>query len=189
MLSGKATTAHSHAALSPDFILFQVETATISPQAENPLSRVLLRPDLYHMARPVLGIPGSHIEDRQYEINMSGIGLYTGSWSDLMKKSEKPPKPLLRTMGENPAFEWNTMKDLSPSGGGSGERLPLEVMFFPCLSKFDLQITFAPAIVLEQQRRHPKLVAGHSIEFNATTAISRRFVNSSRSTVSSAHAR
>ena len=172
LLSGKAPTAHSHAALSPDFILFQVETATISPQAENPLSRVLLRPDLYHMARPVLGIPGSHIEDRQYEINMSGIGLYTGSWSDLMKKSEKPPKPLLRTMGENPAFEWNTMKDLSPSGGGSGERLPLEVMFFPCLSKFDLQITFAPAIVLEQQRRHPKLVAGHSIEFNATTAIS-----------------
>ena len=172
LLSGKAPSANSHAALSPDFVLFQVETATISPQAENPLSRVLLRPDLYHMARPVLGIPGSHIEDRQYEINMSGMGVYTGSWSDLMKKSEKPPKPLLRTMGENPAFEWNTMKDLSSSGGGSGERLPFEVMFFPCLSKFDLQVTFAPAIVLEQQRRQQKLVAGHSIEFNATTAVS-----------------
>ena len=64
------------------------------------------------------------------------------------------------------------MKDRCSSGGGSGERLPFEVMFFPCLSKFDLQVICAPAIVLEQQRRQPKLVAGHSMEFNATTAIS-----------------
>ena len=108
----------------------------------------------------------------KYEVNLSGIGVYTGSWADLMKKSEKPPKPLLRTMGENPAFEWNTMKDLSSSGGGSGDRLPFEVMFFPSLSKFDVQVTFAPAIVLEQQRRQRKLVAGHSVEFNATTSVS-----------------
>lgn len=171
LLSANAPRTDSHAALSPDFALFQMETATISPQAENPLSRVLLRPDLYHMARPVLSIPGSHIEDRQYQIDLTGVGIYTGRWTDLLKKSEKPPKPLLKTMGENPAFEWNTLP--SSGAGSAGDPLPAEVLFFPCLSKFDVQVTVAPAIVLDQQRKqqNSKLIAGHSLEVNATSNI------------------
>ena len=158
----------SHLALSPDFLLLQLDSCNITPQVENPLSRILIRPEIYHMATPMLSLPGAHIEDRQYMITFTGIGVFTGRWHDMLKKSEKPPKPLLKTMGENPALEWNTTKELTD------QQLAMEVLLLPCLSKFDLAVTMAPAIVLMQHKNGAsvqKLIAGHAIEINATQDI------------------
>ena len=159
----------SHLALSPDFLLLQLDGCNITPQVENPLSRILIRPELYHMATPLLSLPGAHIEDRQYMITFTGIGIFSGRWYDVLKKSEKPPKPLLKTMGENPALEWNTTKELTD------QQLSMEVLLLPCLSKFDLAVTLAPAIVFMQYKNgtlNQKLIAGHALEVNATQDIS-----------------
>ena len=168
MLSSDEARDESHLALSPDFMLLQLDQCDVTPQVENPLSRIVVRPDLYNLATPLLGLPGSLIEDRQYGINFQGIGIFTGRWADVLKKSERPPKPVLKTMGENPALEWNTTKELTD------QQLALEVLLLPFLSKFDLQVTLAPAIVLQRAKVgtvSSKLIAGHAAEVNATQDI------------------
>ena len=105
----------NHAALNPDVLLLTCDSVNITPQVENLLSRVLVRPQLFHFckAKGILTIPGSAIEDRQYQVDTSGLGIFSGRWCDIERKSEKPSKPLLKTMGENPALEWNTVESLS----------------------------------------------------------------------------
>ncbi|TRY71636.1 hypothetical protein TCAL_05294 [Tigriopus californicus] len=155
-------------ALKPNFVLFTLDSISVSPQVDNPLTRIMVRPDLYQMALPVLNLPGAHIEDRQYSIDLGGLGIFTGDWTDVLEKSERPVKPVLKTMGENPALEWNTTKELSDQIDQK------EVLLLPCLSKFDLKITAAPAIVLHSRkngRDNYKLVAGHSLEVNATSEV------------------
>jgi len=61
-----------------------------------------LRPEVFHFSQAILNIPGSHVEDRQYEILLSGLTVLTGRWRDIEEKSRKPEKPVLKTMGENP---------------------------------------------------------------------------------------
>ncbi len=93
---------------------------------------------------------------------MNSAGVYTGRWGDLVRSSERASAPkssrhLLRTMGENPAFEWNA-KDAGGGGGEGGpdpvaDRDPPVVVVVPCLDRFDLQVTLAPAVVLESRRK------------------------------------
>jgi hypothetical protein len=71
-------------------------------QVENKLSRILIRPELFHLSQAVLNIPGCHIEDRQYEATFAGLAVLTGRWADIEEKSRKPCKPVLKSMGENP---------------------------------------------------------------------------------------
>ncbi len=169
---GFSSMSASSAAVAPDFLLLQADSVSVSPQVENPLARALIRPDLYHLATPFLSVPGAHIEDRQYEVNLNGMGVYTGKWEAVLTKSEKPIKPQLKAMGENPALEWNTTKE------HSDQQLATEVLLLPCLSRFDLNITLAPAIVLDQcknERITRTLVAGHALELNAVNDISAFF--------------
>ena len=53
----------------------------------------------------MLNIPGSQIEDRQYELNLNGLAVLTGLWSEIEEKSKKRAKPILKTMGENPGMK------------------------------------------------------------------------------------
>ena len=177
----------NHAALNPDMMVFKCDSISITPQVENSLSRILVNPELFHMSRGILSIPGSHIEDRQYQMDALGLGLFTGRWCDIERKSEKRLKPLLKTMGENPALEWN-----DGTLTNEADKRVDEVFLMPSLAPFDLQITFAPAIVYNpflietskskanntsSSRHHisvgppPKLIAGISLEVNAKSEI------------------
>ena len=66
---------------SPDLFMFELESTRITCQLENPLSRILVNESLYYSAAEagLLEIPGSSVEDRQYELLVSGITLLTGT--------------------------------------------------------------------------------------------------------------
>ena len=70
----------SHDPLLPDFLLLQLQRASVTAQVENPLSRILVDVPLYHEAAGarLLGIPGSLVEDRQYQADIAGVTLATG---------------------------------------------------------------------------------------------------------------
>ena len=50
----------NHAALNPDVLVFNCDSVVVTPQVENPLSRMLVRPQLFHLCRTkgILNIPG-----------------------------------------------------------------------------------------------------------------------------------
>jgi vacuolar protein sorting-associated protein 13B len=153
--------------MAPDVILVNCDSLSMTPQVDNMLSRILLKPDLYHLSQPLLDVPGANVEDRQYQIDVLGLGVYSGAWAEIAKKSEKLRKPLvLKSMGENPALEWN-IASCNEATNESDE----DVILMPMVGKFDLQVTLAPAIVLQHSHLVQELVAGHSIEVNAKSDI------------------
>ena len=133
---------------------------SIAPQADNPISRILIKPEIYHLSQPIIDIPGASIENRQYQVDAKQIGLFSGSWKDVSKKSLKPSQPIgLKSMNQNPALEWNiasSMQDISKESE--------DVVLLPMISKFDWQIIFAPAIVLESIKCDTEVVAGARYE-------------------------
>lgn len=58
--------------------MIQIDSMIIMPHADNPLPRQVLMPDIYSSAKKCLHIPGAAIEDRQYQVDISGISLSTG---------------------------------------------------------------------------------------------------------------
>jgi len=66
----------------PDFVLFQVGETRLTCQADNPLSRILVNDSIFYAAAEAgqLEVPGSGVEDRQYQLDLIRIGLYTGVW-------------------------------------------------------------------------------------------------------------
>jgi vacuolar protein sorting-associated protein 13B len=70
------------AAQQPDFVLFQVGETRLTCQADNPLSRILVNDAIFYAAAEAgqLEVPGSGVEDRQYQLDLVRIGLYTGVW-------------------------------------------------------------------------------------------------------------
>ncbi len=66
----------------PDFVLFQVGETRLTCQADNPLSRILVNDAIFYAAAEAgqLEVPGSGVEDRQYQLDLVRIGLYTGVW-------------------------------------------------------------------------------------------------------------
>ena len=66
----------------PDFVLFQVGESRLTCQADNPLSRILVNDSIFYAAAEAgqLEVPGSCVEDRQYQLDLNKISLYTGVW-------------------------------------------------------------------------------------------------------------
>lgn len=62
----------------------QLDGVRITPDAENPICRTLLRTDIYQLAAQanILNVPGSAVEDRQYQINVKGVCVYTTTWKN-----------------------------------------------------------------------------------------------------------
>jgi hypothetical protein len=54
-------------------------------QADNPLGRTVVRSDIYRMAERarMLCIPGSEVEDRQYQLDIKGFTVNTSTWHEL----------------------------------------------------------------------------------------------------------
>lgn len=63
-----------------DVILMQLESLMISPHVDNPLSRLILRQDIFTAAEQarILSVPGSEVEDRQYQMDFCGFSISTG---------------------------------------------------------------------------------------------------------------
>ena len=154
--------------LVPNFILFQMTRARISSQVENPLSRILVNPGLYHQASNsrMLSVPGSPVEDRQYQVDISGVSVATGHWEDVVERNRRPVKPLLRTMSENPALEWNTNIQNNEETS--------EVVLVPVVFNVNIKTMFAPSIVYQSLVNNivsESLVAGVSLEVNIMSDI------------------
>ncbi|XP_042214275.1 vacuolar protein sorting-associated protein 13B-like isoform X1 [Homarus americanus] len=158
-----------------NMFLVQLDSIVITPQVDNPLSRIMIRPDIFHMAERarILGVPGSEVEDRQYQIDLLGFSASTGSWYDLVGVKGGRPRSSsgerLRAMGENPALEWN---NYDPTQDNKNT----DIVLHPFLARFDSRVIAAPAIVYcgsvdEDGVPRNTLVAGHSLEINATSDI------------------
>ena len=139
-----AVSDEEDATAAADMIFANVDTLSISPQADNPISRILIKPDIYHLSQPVLDIPGAMVENRQYQIDVKGAGIFTGKWNSILKHSSKPERPAeLQVRSENPALEWNiaasqqqpeTANDSDPLSPG------WHLVMMPVIRKFDLQV-------------------------------------------------
>lgn len=86
----------------------------------------------------------------------------TGIWDELdpLLSRRSSIATALRTMNENPALEWN---NLERSHFSITENLDL----LPMISKFDITIVAAPALVYKKD----VVVCGHSVEVNFVTNI------------------
>lgn len=60
---------------------------SVAPSVENPLIRKLVREDIYVKAAQLrmINTPGSIIEDRQYELLLKDISIFTGNWDEILK--------------------------------------------------------------------------------------------------------
>lgn len=155
-----------------NMFVMQIESIIVSPQVDNPLSRIMIRPNIFHMAEQakILGVPGSQVEDRQYQLDVQDFSATTGCWSELLKSVGGRPKTCsserLRVMGENPALEWNNYDP-------SQETKEVNIVLHPFISRFDIRMIGAPAIVYRGETcgGENTLVAGHSLEVNATSDV------------------
>lgn len=60
---------------------------SIAPSVENPLIRKPVREDIYVKAAQLrmINTPGSIIEDRQYELLLKNISIFTGNWEEILR--------------------------------------------------------------------------------------------------------
>lgn len=145
-----------------DLLMIQLDGIRITPHAENPICRTPLRLDIYQLAAQanILSIPGSAVEDRQYQINIKNICAHTTTWKNYqMTINKKMSQSYLYTMNENPALEWNKL--------GHGSSLERQFSTLPLLSKFDLCLIIAPPVLFKPDI----IVCGSAIEVNCITDI------------------
>ncbi|CAM1300415.1 Uncharacterised protein g2705 [Pycnogonum litorale] len=158
-----------------DCLMLQIDSVVIVPEAVNPLQRHLLLPKVYNSFRKMHRVPGSPVEDRQYQLDINGISASTAIWNDFLNyEKSKNSKLQVGTatslarlsMGENPALEWNTkgLMDVEENK---------DIVLRPIISRFDLQVTLAPAIIctkhdMESDTKNELLVCGSSAEVNVT---------------------
>ena len=97
--------------LDHDVCLLQVSSLQLVPQADNPLPRLVVDRDVYRRAvqAGITSQPGSEVEDRQYQLDIGGLSLGSGTWSDLVSRSGLTSQLSDGTAFQNPALEWNTL--------------------------------------------------------------------------------
>ncbi|XP_066482661.1 intermembrane lipid transfer protein VPS13B isoform X2 [Tiliqua scincoides] len=158
-----------------DTLVLKIGSVSMAPQADNPLSRIVLRKDIYQRALNlgILRDPGSEVEDRQYQIDLQSINIGTAQWDQLKPEKENGKGRVLpenERNSQNPALEWN----MASSIRRHQER---RAILTPILTDFTVRITAAPAIiftkVVSPENLHTEeiLVCGHSLEVNMTTSL------------------
>ncbi|XP_014252592.1 vacuolar protein sorting-associated protein 13B isoform X2 [Cimex lectularius] len=118
-----------------DSIIIHIDHIALRHEAVNPVSRKILRSDIYTSAQRarMTTLPGSHLEDRQYQLDFT-VQISTGCWQELAPHVSGEEEGRL----DNPAVYWN-------SGGGpsihKGARLT------PLLTSVKTCLILAPPIV------------------------------------------
>ncbi|XP_077126992.1 intermembrane lipid transfer protein VPS13B isoform X1 [Ranitomeya variabilis] len=160
--------------ISEDTLVLKIASVSMAPQADNPLSRSVLRKDIYQRALNlgILRDPGSEVEDRQYQIDLQLINIGTALWEQLKPEKESNNGGLLVEAdrgSQNPALEWN----MASSIRRHQER---RAILSPILTDFTVRVTAAPAIIFsklshDSLQTEDILVCGHSLEVNITTSL------------------
>ncbi|XP_044597394.1 vacuolar protein sorting-associated protein 13B [Cotesia glomerata] len=133
---------------------------SLIPHAENPICRMILRPDIYELAAQsnILNTPSSILEDRQYQIKINGISVSSTNWLNYHVQGTKKKTPLLFTMNENPALEWNELENTSIDNKST---------ICPLINRFDLCCIIAPSMILKSKI----VVCGNAVEITCLTDI------------------
>ena len=73
---------HQGQLLAHDVCVLQISAVSLVPQAENPLPRIVVDREIYRRAvhSGITQMSGSEVEDRQYQLDISGLSLSTGVW-------------------------------------------------------------------------------------------------------------
>ncbi|XP_061571778.1 intermembrane lipid transfer protein VPS13B-like isoform X1 [Cololabis saira] len=158
-----------------DTLVLKLGSLSMAPQADNPLTRTVLRKDIYQRALNlgILRDPGSEVEDRQYQVDLQSINIGTAQWEQL-----KPDKEGLaggtsaesERSSQNPALEWN----MATSIRRQQER---RAILTPILTDFSVRVTAAPAIIFSRSLSpdggppEEVVVCGHSLEVNVTSSL------------------
>ncbi|XP_017308304.2 intermembrane lipid transfer protein VPS13B isoform X1 [Ictalurus punctatus] len=158
-----------------DTLVLKIGSVSMAPQADNPLTRTILRKDIYQRALNlgVLRDPGSEVEDRQYQIDLQSINVGTAQWGQLQPqgegmKSGTPPEG--ERSSQNPALEWNMASSIQ-------KHQERRAILTPILTDFSVRITAAPAIIYskpvtsDNRPMEDIVVCGHSLELNVTSAL------------------
>ena len=93
-----------------DFFLLRIGSLVVVPQPENPLPRLVLEKSIYRRAiqAGITSQLGSEVEDRQYQINVTELGIGSGNWRQLIVHENQARSGLRMIDVQNPALEWNT---------------------------------------------------------------------------------
>ncbi|XP_035019480.2 vacuolar protein sorting-associated protein 13B-like [Hippoglossus stenolepis] len=158
-----------------DTLVLKMGSLSMAPQADNPLTRTVLRKDIYQRALNlgILRDPGSEVEDRQYQVDLQSITIGTAHWEQL-----KPEKEGIKggvsaeseRNSQNPALEWN----MASSIRRHQER---RAILTPILTDFSVRVTAAPAIIFSKSlspdsgTTEEVVVCGHSLEVNVTSSL------------------
>ncbi|XP_031633200.1 vacuolar protein sorting-associated protein 13B isoform X2 [Contarinia nasturtii] len=131
-------------ATESNVLIVKMNAITIAPSVENPVIRKPVREDIYVKAAQLrmINTPGSIIEDRQYELLLKNVSVFTGNWDEILQFT-------CPANNENPAFDWNNQTE-KPS-------LNINTIFNDCV----LSVIYAPAIVFQNI-----VVCGQALEIN-----------------------
>ncbi|XP_075922652.1 intermembrane lipid transfer protein VPS13B isoform X4 [Petromyzon marinus] len=168
--------ATSTSAPKEDTLVLKIGSISLAPVADNPLTRIVIRKDIFQRALNlgILREPGSEVEDRQYQVDLQAINVSTGCWAQLRpdRGGERSGHgtPDDERGSQNPALEWNTASGL--------RRQPeRRAILTPLLTDFGIRVTAAPAVVFvknmgaELGHTEEVLVCGHSLEVNVTSSL------------------
>ena len=66
----------------PDVFIIELESCNVTSQVDNPISRIIVDQRLYYKSAESgsLELPGSNIEDRQYQVSLNNFSIYTALW-------------------------------------------------------------------------------------------------------------
>ncbi|XP_031724466.1 LOW QUALITY PROTEIN: vacuolar protein sorting-associated protein 13B, partial [Anarrhichthys ocellatus] len=171
---------NKHAASEPqvkreDTLVLKLGSLSMAPQADNPLTRTVLRKDIYQRALHlgILRDPGSEVEDRQYQVDLQSINIGTAQWEQLKPEKEGTKGGVSaesERSSQNPALEWN----MASSIRRHQER---RAILTPILTDFSVRVTAAPAIIFSKNLSpdcgpaEEVVVCGHSLEVNVTSSL------------------
>nr|XP_040021415.1 vacuolar protein sorting-associated protein 13B-like isoform X1 [Gasterosteus aculeatus aculeatus] len=156
-----------------DTLVLKLGSLSMAPQADNPLTRTVLRKDIYQHALHlgILRDPGSEVEDRQYQVDLQCINIGTAQWEQLKPDKEGAKGGVSaesERSSQNPALEWN----MASSIRRHQER---RAILTPILTDFSVRVTAAPAIIFSKNvppdsgQAEEVVVCGHSLEVNVTS--------------------
>ncbi|CAJ1061446.1 LOW QUALITY PROTEIN: vacuolar protein sorting-associated protein 13B-like [Xyrichtys novacula] len=158
-----------------DTLVLKLGSLSMAPQADNPLTRTVLRKDIYQRALNlgILRDPGSEVEDRQYQVDLQSINIGTTQWEQVKPEKEGNKGGVSaesERSSQNPALEWN----MASSIRRHQER---RAILTPILTDFSVRVTAAPAIIFSKNltldcgQPEEVVVCGHSLEVNMTSSL------------------
>ncbi|XP_028969409.2 vacuolar protein sorting-associated protein 13B isoform X3 [Esox lucius] len=167
---------HTDAQLNrEDTLVLKIGSISMAPQADNPLTRTVLRKDFYQRALNlgILRDPGSEVEDRQYQIDLQSINIGTAQWEQLKPDKDGSKGGVsveTERNSQNPALEWNMASSIK-------RHQEKRAILTPILTDFSVRVTAAPAIIFSKPvtpdngQAEEVVVCGHSLEVNVTSSL------------------